>query len=477
MKSADVPTDSALILATVLDSTQDAVIRLDADGRIVGWNRGAERLYGYSADGIVGSSVETLVPADRREGCRRLLAQLEAGERIDGHDTLHVSRDGQLLDVSASAAPLQDPSGRFVGAVLITHDTGARAMARAMDARWRALVDSAVDGVIVIDDQACIQNFNLAAQRMFGYGEDDVIGRNISLLMPSPYREEHDDYIRRYLATGERKIIGIGRDVTGLRRNGEVFPVHLSVGEIRDGSSRRFVGILHDLSARVALEERLREQAALARLGEMAAVIAHEVRNPLTAVRGAIQVIGKRLPAGSKDVEVIREIVARLDGLNELIQDLLVFARTPQPRLAPVDLSSLLALTTDLLSRDPAFLGVRVEISGGGPSVLADAELLKIAFQNVLLNAAQAMQGAGTILVTVSQEGIGERVTILDQGPGMPPAVREQLFRPFFTTKARGTGLGLATVKRVVDVHGGTVQVRFPAAGGTAVVIDLPVQA
>jgi signal transduction histidine kinase len=251
--------------------------------------------------------------------------------------------------------------------------------------------------------------------------------------------------------------------------------VHLSVGEIQDGTERRFVGILHDLSTRLALEERLREQAALARLGEMAAVIAHEVRNPLTAVRGAIQVIGKRLPPASKEVEIIREIVARVDGLSDLVQDLLVFARTPQPKLAPVDLSSLLALTTDLLSSDPALLGVRVEISGSGPAVHADAELLKIAFQNVLLNAAQAMQGAGRILVTVSHEGASEQVTILDHGPGMPPAVREQLFRPFFTTKARGTGLGLATVKRLIDVHGGTVHVEFPAEGGTRVVIDLPV--
>jgi signal transduction histidine kinase len=221
----------------------------------------------------------------------------------------------------------------------------------------------------------------------------------------------------------------------------------------------------------------LREQAALVRLGEMAAVIAHEVRNPLTAVRGAIQVIGKRLPTGSKEVDVIREIVARLDGLNDLIQDLLVFARTPQPKMAPVDLASLLMLTTDLLARDPALLGVRIEISGSGPSVHGDAELLKIAFQNVLLNAAQAMRGTGRVLVTVSHEGASQRVTILDQGPGMPQAVREQLFRPFFTTKARGTGLGLATVKRLIDVHGGTVQVQFPAEGGTRVVIDLPVPA
>src|SRR5262249_5350001 len=149
------------------------------------------------------------------------------------------------------------------------------------------------------------------AERLFGYTEGEVLGKNVSILMPSPHREQHDAYVRHYLLTGEQRIIGIGREVTAMRRDGTLFPVHLSVGEIRIGSARRFTGIIHDLSARVALEERLREQTALARLGEMAAVIAHEVRNPLTAVRGAIQVIGGRLPADNKDAPIIKDIVAR----------------------------------------------------------------------------------------------------------------------------------------------------------------------
>jgi two-component system sensor kinase FixL len=468
------PPSPERILAAVLDSTPAAVIRLDPDGRIAAWNRGAVQLYGYAPDEIVGRSIEVLVPPDHLDRCRGLLARLRAGTGTDGHDTIHLDKEGRRIDVTANAAPLTDVTGRLAGAVLITHDTAARATARDMEARWRALIDSAVDGIIVIDDRGRIQTFNLAAERMFGFTEAEVLGRNVSLLMPAPYQEEHDDYIRRYVETGLRKIIGVGRDVSGLRRSGVVFPLHLSVGEIRVGDERRFVGILHDLSARLELEERLREQAALVRLGEMAAVIAHEVRNPLTAVRGAIQVIGKRLPPASQDVEIVREIVARLDGLNTLIQDLLLFARPPQPKAAPVDLQSLLALTVDLLSRDPALHGVRVEVSGGAPHVRGDAELLKIAVQNVLLNAAQAMQGIGRIWVTVSDEGGHERVTILDEGPGMPPAVREQLFRPFFTTKARGTGLGLATVRRLIEAHGGTVRVEAPSKGGTAVVIELP---
>ena len=167
-------------------------------------------------------------------------------------------------------------------------------------ARWRSVVKSAVDGIVVIDAAGSIEAFNPAAERLFGYSEQEVVGRNVNMLMPSPYHEEHDGYLARYLATGEQKIIGIGREVVGLRRDGATFPVHLSVGEMSVNGERKFTGILHDLSGRIQMEERLREQATLARLGEMAAVIAHEVKNPLAGIRGAFRSIGGRLRRRSR---------------------------------------------------------------------------------------------------------------------------------------------------------------------------------
>ena len=176
-----------------------------------------------------------------------------------------------------------------------------------------------------------------------------MIGRNVNMLMPSPYHEEHDTYLARHLATGVQKIIGTGREVTGLRRDGTTFPLHLSVGKMTVGGERKFTGILHDLSARVRIEEQLREQTSLARLGEMAAVIAHEVKNPLAGVRGAIQVIGDALPQDGKEAAIVKEIVSRIDALNELMKDLLLFARPPQPKPALVDIATLVATTADLL--------------------------------------------------------------------------------------------------------------------------------
>jgi two-component system sensor kinase FixL len=345
---------------------------------------------------------------------------------------------------------------------------------RTSEARWRSIVESAVDGIVVIDRRGCIEAFNPAAERLFGYSEADVIGKNVNMLMPAPFHDEHDQYLARYLDTGQRRIIGIGREVIAKRRDGSTFPVHLSVGEMAVNGERKFTGILHDLSARIRMEERLREQTALARLGEMAAVIAHEVKNPLAGVRGAIQVIGGRLPKDSRDAAVVKEIVNRIDALNELMKDLLLFARPPQPRPGPVDLAGLIRTTAELLSTDPALRGVAVRVQGGNPVVDADAELLKIVFQNLLMNGAQAMHGQGTIDVRVQPIDGHCQVTIRDGGPGIPAEVLEKIFTPFFTTKARGTGLGLSTAKRIVEAHGGRIAIACPPGGGTTVTVELP---
>jgi two-component system sensor kinase FixL len=361
------------------------------------------------------------------------------------------------------------------------HDADDRgrleARLRASEARWRSIVESAVDGIIVIDAQGSIEAFNPAAERLFGYTEREVVGRNVNMLMPSPYHDEHDGYIARYLTTGVQKIIGIGREVTGLRRNGTTLPVHLSVGEMSVGGERKFTGILHDLSGRIQMEERLREQTALARLGEMAAVIAHEVKNPLAGVRGAIQVIGGRLPKDSKDAAVVKEIVSRIDALNELMKDLLLFARPPLPRPAPVDIAPLVAATAELLSTDPALKRVVVDVAGSAPPIVADAELLKIVFLNLLVNGAQAMQGTGRVRVTLTADDQACHIAFSDGGPGIPLDVRDKIFTPFFTTKARGTGLGLATARRIIEAHAGAITIECPADGGTTVTLHLPVGA
>jgi PAS domain S-box-containing protein len=345
---------------------------------------------------------------------------------------------------------------------------------RASEARWRAVIESAVDGIVVIDERGAIEAFNPAAERLFGYTEAEVIGHNVSMLMPSPYHEEHDGYLARYRETGVHRIIGIGREVTGRRKDGTTFPLHLSVGEASLAGERKFTGILHDLSARVAMEAQLREQNAMARLGEMAAVLAHEVKNPLAAVRGAVEVIGSRLPTGTRDATVVKEIVSRIDSLDDLMKDLLLFARPPQPAPRLVDIPPLVAATAELLREDPAFTGVHIDVEGSGVHVVADPGLLRIVFFNLMLNSAQAMRGEGRITVSVQAADGWCRIVFQDSGPGIPPDIRDKIFTPFFTTKSRGTGLGLPTAKRFVEALRGTIDVVCPPNGGTVIVVQLP---
>jgi two-component system sensor kinase FixL len=184
----------------------------------------------------------------------------------------------------------------------LNHQLGSAAVLSTGRAeRLDAIINTTADGIIVIGTDGRIESFNRGAERLFGYPESEVLGRNVSLLMPSPYHEEHDHYLQRYLATGRGNIIGTGREVQGLRKDGTTFPLHLSVGEITVHGERKFTGIVHDLSSRVQMEGQLREQASLAKLGEMAAVIAHEVKNPLAGIRGAIQVLRSSRPSSRRN--------------------------------------------------------------------------------------------------------------------------------------------------------------------------------
>jgi two-component system sensor kinase FixL len=338
----------------------------------------------------------------------------------------------------------------------------------------QTILDTAVDGIIVIDTQGRIETFNHGAERLFGYRASEVVGGNVNVLMPSPDHERHDGYLARYLSTGEARIIGLGREVRGRRRDGSVFPLHLSVGEMTIGGVRKFTGMLHDLSERTEIERRLREQASLARLGEMAAVVAHEVKNPLAGIRGAIQVIGGRLPADSADRRITGEIVARIDALDAMMKDLLLFARTPTPQPQHIDVVWLLARTAELLREDPLLRDVNVRIEGAAPPTMADASLLQIVFHNLLVNGAQAMQGRGDIFVSVDGAGGTCRIQFADQGPGIPSEIREKVFTPFFTTKTRGSGLGLLTCRRLIEAHRGTLAIDCPPEGGTTVTVMLP---
>ena len=423
--------------------------------------------------------MKMLMPSPDREQHDRYIANyLETGTpRIigTGREVRGRRKDGSTFPLHLSVGRMEiDGEPAFTG---ILHDLSRRVeieeSLRKSEERLRSIVESAVDGIIVIDDRGTIQAFNPSAERLFGYRLSEVLGRNVNMLMPSPDHERHDGYLRHYITTGEEKIIGIGREVTALRKDGTTFPVHLSVGEMVTDGKRSFTGILHDLSDRVALENRLAEQKSLAKLGEMAAVVAHEVKNPIAGIRGALQVITSRMPADQRDRMVLLDIITRLDALNRIVQDMLMFARPRALRQEPIALGMLLTDTASLIERDPTMANLKIDVSGAA-DISGDREMLQVVFQNILMNAAQAMDGQGRITVTIAHTDGRCRIAIADRGPGMPEEIRAKAFDAFFTTKHRGTGLGLPIARRVVEAHGGHMEIDVPPSGGTTVTVALP---
>jgi PAS domain S-box-containing protein len=306
------------------------------------------------------------------------------------------------------------------------------------------------------------------------YSREELLGQDHRIINSGYHSKE---FIRDLWHT-----IASGRIWRGELRNrakdGSIYWVDTTIVPFLDQRQKpyQYMAIRYEITDRKRSEDKLREQAALARLGEMAAVVAHEVKNPLAAIKGALQIIGGRMTEGSRDRAIVGDVVTRVDSLNDIVQDLLVFARPREPQLAPVALAELLENTSGLLRRDPAYTNLATQLTGSNPVVQADVEQLRTVFLNLLLNAAQATGAHGRIRISISADDLAATVAIGDDGPGIPAEVRARIFEPFFTTKHRGTGLGLPTAVRVVERHRGTVDVECPPSGGTVVTVTLPVQ-
>jgi PAS domain S-box-containing protein len=307
------------------------------------------------------------------------------------------------------------------------------------------------------------------------YSPDELLGQDHRIINSGLHPKSFFQQLWYTIASGR---VWHG-EIRNRAKDGTFYWVYTTIVPFLDAAGKpyQYTAIRSDITERKLAEDKLREQAALARVGQLAAVVAHEVKNPLAGIRGVMQVMLARRPAGDPDVPVMQEVITRVDALSELIHDLLLFANPRALRPQAMELRPLLLDAVASLRRDPVGEHVVVDIHGQDVALSADSELLKAAFLNMFLNAAQAMNGRGAIHVTVSANREMARVDTRDEGPGIPAAVRERVFEPFFTTKARGGGLGLAIVRRTADLHGGTISLECPPEGGTVMSMCLPRQA
>ena len=306
------------------------------------------------------------------------------------------------------------------------------------------------------------------------YTRDELIGQDHRIINSGHHPRAFIRDLWRTIAAGR---VWHG-ELRNRAKDGSYYWVDTTIVPFLDarGKPYQYIAIRADITARKAAEHRLAEQAALARVGQMAAVVAHEVRNPLAGIKGAIQVLMSRRRAGDAELPVMRDVVSRIDALGDLINDLMVYARPKPPRPTIFSLNHLLMEAVLMLRRDPAGVSVEVNVEGPEVTLTADAELIRATVLNLLLNAGQAMNGTGRITIAVSRHDEQCVLDVVDTGPGIAPDLREQVFEPFFTTKARGGGLGLAIAQRTAELHGGGLSLTCPESGGARFTLTLPLR-
>lgn len=464
----------------IFENSVEGIFQSTLDGRFLTANPALAHIHGYESPEAMIAAVTDIehqlyVDPQRRAEFVHLL---QAQGIVSEFESQVYRKDGSVIWIAENARAIRDGEGKVVGYEGFVVDITER---RRAQVSLRSLIDTTQDAVVSIDRQGRIDQFNPAAERIFGYARAEVQGQKPQMLMPEPYASEHDSYIARYERTGESHAIGRTRTVAARRKNGEVFPIELSVTEIKAGDEIRYGAFIRDISETVRLQEQLVERERLAAIGTTAATFAHEVGNPLNSMYMAVQFLERRL-ARKRDllgddslITPLHTLMSEIRRLTVLLDEFRALARRQKLNLRPTSLAPLVA---DLVAAEtPAYTarGIKVEqvFPPDLPLTVADSEKLKQVLLNLCKNAAEAMPEGGTLTVRAHNSGGYLRLEVSDTGVGIPAGV--DIFEPFITTKPQGTGLGLTIVRQIVSAHKGTLTYRSVPGEGTTFTLALPV--
>jgi PAS domain S-box-containing protein len=464
------------------------------DGVIERWTLGAEELYGWSRQEAVGARVQDLLATESSEPADDIREVLRQTGVWSG-ELKHFRKNGQLVDIASRCVlGILEETGAPVVIQAnndITTLKQAQSFLAQREAHLASILDTVPEAMIVIDERGTVISFSAAAERLFGYPAEEITGSNVRDLMPQPYAVAHDGYLAHYMKTGERRIIGYGRVVTGLRKNGTSFPMELSVGEAVSNGARIFTGFIRDLTSRHRMEEELRQAQKMEAIGQLTGGLAHDFNNLLTVISGNLEMLEARL-SDPKLLTFAREAQMATDDGAKITKQLLSFGRRQALNAKVEDVGRLMNGFSDLLKRT---LGERVElrtiVSGATNLALVDASQLQNAILNLALNGRDAMPDGGRLTIEVSRVTLDKDyagmyphvrtgdyvlIAVTDTGTGMTDVVKQRAFEPFFTTKAvgAGTGLGLSMVYGFARQSNGHVQLYSEAQQGTSVRIFLP---
>jgi two-component system, LuxR family, sensor kinase FixL len=358
-------------------------------------------------------------------------------------------------------------------------------------ARMKSAIDASNDGIVSANDKGIIETFSPSAERLFGYRSSEVIGKNLKILMPENYANEHDGYMDRHLRTGEKRIIGIGRLVTGKRKDSSEFPMELSVGEAFSEGRHVFTGFIRDVSERQKTEQRLHELqdevlhvSRLNAMGELASSLAHELNQPLTAIRNYTQaatILFKDDKSRDKLPEILIKTSEQAARAGDIIKRLRSFVTARQVERSPQRVSQLIeeSCALALIGAREDGINTRQQHGKDLPDMFVDRVQIQQILVNLIRNAVDAVRGAPVREIVVRSKATEDHVIIevLDTGSGIAEAEEKNLFKPFVTTKAAGMGIGLSLSRGIAEAHGGTLTYERNPAGGAIFALSLPIGA
>ncbi|HVJ43905.1 MAG TPA: PAS domain S-box protein [Dongiaceae bacterium] len=357
-------------------------------------------------------------------------------------------------------------------------------------ARLQSMIEAVPDAIITIDQLGAINFFSSAAERMFQYRAEEVIGRNVKMLMPSPYRAEHDSYLERYLETGEKRVIGIGRVVAAQRKDGTTFPIELAVGEAVLDGRHVYTGLIRDISEKQETARRLHEVQAdllhvsrLSAMGELASALAHELNQPLTAINNYLLAAKQLMKRGPADLEKASEVVGKsieqAVRAGQIIRQLRQFVARREVEREHIDINVVVDEASALAFVGLKERGIEVKIERAEDFHLVSIDKIQIqqVLINLIRNAVDAMEGAPRrrlIIRTLARPDEVE-ICIVDTGGGIPPEMADKIFQPFTSTKASGMGVGLSISRSIAEAHNGRLWHEPSPDGGTVFHLLLPV--
>ena len=484
-------------LGLLIDAaTTYAIYMLDPRGRVTLWNRGAERIKGWAEAEIIGRDAAIFYPADDIATGKPQsdLERANACGRIE-EESWRVRKDGSEFLASVTITALHDDAGalRGFGKVIrdITDEKAAEAAILRREQHLRSILNTVPDAMIVMNDTGIVVSFSAAAELVFGYDKGEVIGRNVSMLMPPARASTHDAYLSNYRRTGERHVIGNVRLEQAMRKDGTSFPIELAVGEASIAGERIFTGFVRDITHRQATERRVKDLQAelvhvsrLSAMGTMASTLAHEINQPLTAIANYLE--ASRAMIGDDDAPLLVEIAEALDlaaaqslRAGTIVRRLRAFVDGGDTAFRIEPLAPLVeeAISLGLLGAHEAGIEVTTALHDGPDLVRVDRIQIQQVLVNLIRNAIQSMACTPRkqlTIATAAERDSWIRITVADTGSGIAEEVRERLFEAFATTKSDGMGLGLSICRTIAEAHGGRIWVEPVAGGGTAFHFTVP---